>query len=86
MTREQKKTVRKALRRCGRRACEAYAPGWGEVVAQTLAYYDGTDPVCAELLRLRYLDGKSWSECARRMGYADESGPRKLVERYMRMD
>jgi len=30
-------------------------------------------------LRLRYLDGKSWSECARRMGYADESGPRKLV-------
>ena len=56
MTREEKKTVRKALRRCGRRACEACAPGWGEVVAQTLAYYDGTDPVCAELLRLRYLD------------------------------
>lgn len=59
MTREQKKTVRKALRRCGRGACEAYAPGWGEAVAETLAYYDRADPVCAELLRLRYLDGLS---------------------------
>ena len=41
------------------------------------------DSVCDSMtrraLRLRYLDGKSWSECARRMGYADESGPRKLV-------
>ncbi len=61
MTREQKKTVRKALRRCGRRACEVCAPGWGEVAAKTLAYYDRTDPVCAELLRLRYLDGLSES-------------------------
>ena len=45
-----------------------------------------SDSMTRRALRLRYLDGKSWSECARRMGYADESGPRKLVERYMRMD
>lgn len=44
------------------------------------------DSMARRALRLRYLDGKSWAECARRMGYADESGPRKLVERYMRMD
>lgn len=45
-----------------------------------------SDSMTRRALRLRYLDGKSWGECARRMGYADESGPRKLVERYMRMD
>lgn len=38
-----------------------------------------SDSMTRRALRLRYLDGKSWSECARRMGYADESGPRKLV-------
>ena len=36
-----------------------------------------SDSMTRRALRLRYLDGKSWSECARRMGYADESGPRK---------
>ncbi len=44
-----------------------------------------SDSMTRRALRLRYLDGKSWSECARRMGYADESGPRKLVERYLRI-
>lgn len=50
-------------------------------------WIDGvSDSMTRRALRLRYLDGKSWSDCARRMGYADESGPRKLVERFMRMD
>ena len=42
------------------------------------------DSMTRRALRLRYLDGRSWGECARRMGYADESGPRKLVTRYLR--
>lgn len=47
-------------------------------------WIDGVpDSMTRRALRLRYLDGKSWAECARRMGYADESGPRKLVERYL---
>lgn len=44
-----------------------------------------SDSMTRRALRLRYLDGKSWGECARRMGYADESGPRKLVKRYLRI-
>ena len=44
-----------------------------------------SDSMTRRALRLRYIDGRSWAECARRMGYADESGPRKLVERYMRI-
>lgn len=53
MTRGQKKTVRKALRRYGCGACEATPEAWREVVEETLAYYDQADPVCARLLRLR---------------------------------
>ena len=45
---------------------------------------DERDSMTRRALRLRYLDGKSWSECARRMGYADESGPRKLVSKLWR--
>ena len=56
MTRGQKKTVRKALRRYGRGACEATPEDWREVVEETLDYYDHADPVCARLLRLRYLE------------------------------
>ena len=56
MTRGQKKTVRKALRRYGRGACEATPEAWREVVEETLDYYDHADPVCARLLRLRYLE------------------------------
>ena len=42
-----------------------------------------SDSMTRRALRLRYLDGKSWAECARRMGYADESGPRKLVAKLL---
>ena len=43
MTRGQKKTVRKALRRYGRGACEATPEAWREVVEETLDYYDHAD-------------------------------------------
>lgn len=47
-------------------------------------WIDGVqDSVARRALRLRYIDGRSWSECARRLGYADESGPRKLVAKYI---
>ncbi len=38
-----------------------------------------SDSMTRRALRLRYIDGLPWAEIARRMGYADESGPRKLV-------
>ena len=79
MTKKQRKAVRRALREF-----DGSGP-WVGVLDKVRDYYAQADPVCWELLRLRYLDGKSWGECARRMGYADESGPRKLVERYLRM-
>lgn len=48
-------------------------------------WIDGVaDSMTRRALRLRYLDGRSWAECARRMGYADESGPRKLVSKLWR--
>lgn len=43
-------------------------------------WIDGVrDSMTRRALRLRYLDGMSWADIARRMGYAEESGPRKLV-------
>lgn len=43
-------------------------------------WIDGVrDSMTRRALRLRYLDGLSWADIARRMGYAEESGPRKLV-------
>ena len=42
-----------------------------------------SDSMTRRALKLRYLDGLAWSDVARRMGYADESGPRKLVERLL---
>ena len=54
MTKEQKKKTRQALRRYGEGSvCAA----WGQVIGAVLDWYDRNDPVCAELLRLRYLKG-----------------------------
>lgn len=39
------------------------------------------DSMTRRALRLRYLDCLTWADVAIRMGYADESGPRKLVDR-----
>lgn len=33
--------------------------------------------------KLRYVDGRSWADASRRMGYNDESGARKICERYL---
>ena len=54
MTKKQRKAVRRALREPGNRAA-----GWDGVLEKVRAYYAGTDPVCWELLRLRYLEGES---------------------------
>ena len=65
VTKQQKKDVRKGLRRYGR-AMEAaegtpdeLTQAWGRAIGQALYYYAEADPVCAELLRLRYLAGRN---------------------------
>ena len=41
------------------------------------------DSMTRRALKLRYIDGLKWDAIARRMGYADESGPRKLAEKLL---
>ena len=53
MTKKQRKAVRRALREPGSRAA-----GWDGVLEKVRAYYAHTDPVCWELLRLRYMEGR----------------------------
>lgn len=64
MTKEQKRTVRKALRlySCGSTlSCHGKegreARAWYKVICATLDYYAVADPACETLLRLRYLGG-----------------------------
>ena len=52
MTKKQRKAVRRALREP-----ESRAAGWNGVLEKARAYYAHTDPVCWELLRLRYMEG-----------------------------
>ncbi len=50
--------------------------------AAALEWIEGIeDSVSRRAMKLRYLDGLSWKEVARRMGYQTESGPRMLCER-----
>ena len=67
MTKQQKKDVRRALRRYGRALDEpegrADGPeaAWESVIRQAMDYYADADPVCAELLQRRYMAGeKEW--------------------------
>lgn len=54
-------------------------------VAEVRGWIDGVaDSMTRRALRLRFLDGLAWAEVARRMGYADESGPRKLADKLLR--
>ena len=53
MTKQQKKAVRKALRKF-----DGGGP-WADVLDQARVYYAREDPVCWELLQLRYLEGRS---------------------------
>ena len=51
MTKKQRKAVRRALREPGSRTA-----GWNGVLEKVRDYYAHTDPVCWELLRLRYME------------------------------
>ena len=42
------------------------------------------DSVTRQVLRLRYVDGLNWQAVASRMGYANESSPRRICEKYFR--
>ena len=41
------------------------------------------DSLTRRAFKLRFLDGLSWGEIARRMGYGSDSGPRMLCARYL---
>lgn len=41
------------------------------------------DATVRRAFKLRYLDGLSWGVIARRMGYANDSGPRMLCDRHL---
>lgn len=67
MTKQQKKDVRRALRRYGRALDEPEGrvdgpeAAWESVIRQAMDYYADADPVCAELLQRRYMAGeKEW--------------------------
>ena len=73
MTKQQKKDVRRGLRRYGR-AMEAaegtpdeLTQAWGRAIGQALYYYAEADPVCAELCGCDTLRGETsgmwWAHC-----------------------
>lgn len=41
------------------------------------------DSLTRRVFKLRFLDGRAWSDIARRMGYRSDSGPRMLCARYL---
>ena len=61
MTKEQKKTVRRALRQYGRRALGSCGDGrkWTAAIEETLDYYAEHDALHMKLLQWRYIDGMS---------------------------
>ena len=63
MTKQQRRAVRRGLRQYGdalRRGDKAGAGmEWAGVVAKVMDYYAKADPTCGELLRLRYIEGRS---------------------------
>ena len=76
MTKQQKKDVRKALRRYGMERAEEkntaaeWVRAWGTVIRRAMDYYEKADPDCAKLLQLRYIDGLSEWET---VGQGDEN-------------
>jgi len=64
MTKQQRRAVRRGLRQYGDalRSGDKAGTGmeWAGVVAKVMDYYARADPVCGELLRLRYLE--RWRE------------------------
>lgn len=60
MTKEQKKATRKALRQYAEGPVRA---AWAEVIEGVLRHYEAVEPLCAQLLRLRYIwKGKTEDE------------------------
>lgn len=53
VTKQQKKAVRKALRKFDG------SGQWEDVLGRVRDYYAREDPVCWDLLRLRYIEGRS---------------------------
>lgn len=64
MTKQQRRAVRRGLRQYGDALRSGNKAGagmeWAGVVAKVMDYYAKADPVCGELLRLRYLE--QWRE------------------------
>lgn len=77
MTKEQKKAVRKGIRTAGR--SEAWS-AWDDVIRRTREHYAKEDPVCAELLELRYLDGLAEDEVIRQLYIGRTTYYRKELE------
>lgn len=46
---------------------------------------DIPDIVTRDIFSMRYEKGWTWTKIALRYGFADESGPRKIVERFLKM-
>ena len=46
-----------ALYPCEKKVEGSVCAAWAQVIGAVLAWYDRNDPVCAQLLRLRYLQG-----------------------------
>lgn len=82
MTREQKKTVRRALRQYGRRALGGYASGkkWIAAIDEAVSNLSGENDLCAELLRLRYIDGMSEDKTIARLHIGRTTYYRKDLE------
>lgn len=59
VTKEQKKATRKALRQY---AAGPVCAAWAEVIEGVLRHYEALEPLCAQLLRLRYLEGRTEDE------------------------
>lgn len=61
MTLEQRNRVRLELRHYGKKhwANSANHQRWRDAIDETLRYYDETDPIRSELLRLRYIEKRT---------------------------
>lgn len=84
MTKQQKKDVRRALRRYGRALeepegkADGLVQAWESVIAQAMDYYAAADPVCAELLQRRYIAGeKEWDVVGGAAHRADDLLPQR---------
>lgn len=86
VTKQQKKDVRKALRRYGMERAEEkntaaeWVRAWGTVIRRAMDYYEKADPDCAKLLQLRYIDGLSEWETVGRLYIGRTTYYRKELE------